>query len=76
MQIEYSLNPVKVVYRITDEGEGFDHMALFHNHSRDANEQLLAHGRGISLARTIFDSVTFNEKGNQVTLLKKFQKNH
>jgi anti-sigma regulatory factor (Ser/Thr protein kinase)/PAS domain-containing protein len=76
VQIEYSLNPVKVVYRITDEGEGFDHMALFHNHSRDANEQLLAHGRGISLARTIFDSVTFNEKGNQVTLLKKFQKNH
>jgi len=76
VQIEYSLNPVKVVYRITDEGDGFDHNATLQNHSRDVNEQLLAHGRGISLARTIFDSITFNEKGNQVTLLKKFRNNH
>ncbi len=73
--IEYSLNPVKVVYRITDEGNGFDWAKILNNTSRDANEQLLAHGRGISLAQSIFDSITFNEKGNRVTLLKKF-KNH
>jgi two-component system, sensor histidine kinase LadS len=72
--IEYSLNPVKVVYRITDEGNGFDHLEVFKNITRVANEQLLAHGRGIALARSIFDTITFNEKGNQVTLLKKFEK--
>ncbi len=71
--VEYAVNPVKVVYRITDEGNGFDHAKVLQNFSQDANEQLLAHGRGISLAQTIFDSITFNEKGNQVTLLKKFK---
>ena len=72
--IEYALNPVKVVYRITDEGDGFDHRKVFKNLAQEANDQLLAHGRGIALAQTIFDSVTFNDKGNQVTLLKKFEK--
>jgi hypothetical protein len=30
----------------------------------------LEHGRGITMARNAFDSVVFNEKGNQVTLKK------
>lgn len=72
--IEYSLSPVKVVYRITDEGEGFDHQKLLQRDELEANLNLLAHGRGISLARNIFDSITFNAKGNQVTLVKKFSK--
>ncbi len=70
--IEYSLSPTKVVYRITDEGEGFCHGTLADHNGPDANANLLSHGRGISMAKNIFDSVTYNEKGNQVTLLKKF----
>ena len=41
------------------------------NDSRDANERLLGHGRGISLAKNIFDEVRYNEKGNVVLLVKK-----
>ncbi|MBP7737342.1 MAG: ATP-binding protein [Spirochaetes bacterium] len=70
--IEYSLSPSKVVYRITDEGDGFSHGALSGSDARDASANLLSHGRGISMAKNIFDSVAYNEKGNQVTLLKKF----
>ena len=41
------------------------------NNSRDANRHMLAHGRGISMAKNIFDSVRYNRKGNQVRLIKK-----
>ena len=51
-------------FRIADEGEGFDWRA-----SRDpaADENLLkAHGRGILMTRVYTDSLTYNEKGNEV----------
>jgi anti-sigma regulatory factor (Ser/Thr protein kinase) len=31
-----------------------------------------SHGRGLSMAKNIFDSMDFNQKGNQVTLTKFF----
>lgn len=66
----YSLNRRRVFYRITDEGDGFDHQGLL-NQSPDApNKQGLAHGRGVTMTRNIFDVVRYNDKGNQVTLVK------
>jgi two-component system, sensor histidine kinase LadS len=72
--VSFSVEDDRLVYVITDEGNGFDHKKIVGNRSRDANRHMLAHGRGISMAKNIFDSVRFNKKGNQVRLVKKFQK--
>ncbi len=61
---EYEISPQRSRFRIADEGEGFDWRAI-----RDpaAEENLLTmHGRGILMARGFTDSLTYNEKGNEV----------
>ncbi|MCR9141276.1 MAG: ATP-binding protein [bacterium] len=68
----YSLNRKRVWYRIRDEGGGFDHRKLFAKDPNAPNSEGLAHGRGITMARNIFDSVRYNDVGNQVTLIKRF----
>ncbi|MCP4136144.1 MAG: histidine kinase [bacterium] len=73
--IEYSISPEKVVYKITDEGTGFDHQKMLNEDSEEANEEMLSHGRGLSMAKTVFDVVTFNKKGNKVLLVKNFNNN-
>jgi anti-sigma regulatory factor (Ser/Thr protein kinase) len=72
--IEYQINPEEAIYKIVDQGEGFNHYKVLDKIEK-ANEELLDHGRGIWLASQIFDKITFNPKGNQVLLTKKM-KNH
>lgn len=60
----------RLVARITDEGEGFDWRSL--PDPNDPMNLLSSHGRGILLARMSVDTLTFNEKGNEVTLEKLF----
>ncbi len=71
--IEAAITPNKVIYRITDDGPGFDHKTFLDSTLQQVNVTL-AHGRGISMAMQLFDSIVYNEKGNQVTLIKKLQK--
>ncbi len=54
---------------IADEGVGFDHKLLLDTAVLD--DQDLASARGLALMRTIFDRVTFNETGTEVTLTKR-----
>lgn len=68
----YSLNRNRVWYRIRDEGAGFNHRKLFAKNPNAPNSEGLAHGRGISMARNIFDIVRYNDAGNQVTMIKRF----
>jgi anti-sigma regulatory factor (Ser/Thr protein kinase)/PAS domain-containing protein len=70
VQVEYSLNPEKVAYLITDEGDGFDHSAADKRAVEAVNEEMIAHGRGISIVKSVFDEVKYNSKGNQVLLIK------
>jgi anti-sigma regulatory factor (Ser/Thr protein kinase) len=72
IEIEYSVNPEKVVYKVTDEGKGFDHKKVIERSTEDVNRLLLGHGRGITMAKNTFDEIQFNPKGNQVLLLKNF----
>jgi CheY-like chemotaxis protein/anti-sigma regulatory factor (Ser/Thr protein kinase) len=72
IEIEYSVNPEKVVYKITDEGKGFDHKKVMEKSTDDVNRLLLGHGRGITMAKNTFDEIQFNSKGNQVFLIKNF----
>ena len=70
--VEYEVDPEKVTYVVTDEGEGFN----FHDYVDiigKVNAQMLPHGRGISFAKNVFDEVIFNDKGNIVTLVKYFR---
>ncbi|MBB6479419.1 ATP-binding protein [Spirochaeta isovalerica] len=73
VKIEATITREKVLYRIADEGPGFDHKA-FLNAALNSKNETLAHGRGIVMTLQLFDSVTYNEKGNEVTLIKELQK--
>lgn len=70
--IEYSITPDMAAYKIADEGMGFDYKNIIQKIETEANENMLAHGRGLSLAFQIFDEVKYNGRGNQVLLVKKF----
>ncbi|MCC6274244.1 MAG: ATP-binding protein [Leptospiraceae bacterium] len=67
--IDYSLRPDKVTYLIADEGKGFDYKKILKK-AEDANMNNLSHGRGIIMTLGTFDTVKYNEIGNEVFLSK------
>ncbi len=69
VMIEYSLDLHKFMCRISDEGPGFDHARAFKRSIERANAEPIPNGRGILLARDIFDDVIYNGNGNQVVLV-------
>lgn len=69
----YSLNPKKVAFLIVDEGNGFDHRRVLADNAREANRHFHLHGRGITMAKHAFDLMRYNDKGNRVLLIKRFQ---
>lgn len=70
--VDYLLSEKKVQYRITDEGEGFNYAEVMKQVNDPENRSQLYHGRGILMALTVFDTVKFNTRGNQVLLEKYF----
>jgi len=71
--IAYTLTNKMVRYCITDEGNGFDYnTALDGDISNEANEYSLTHGRGIIIAKNIFDRISFRNNGSSVELIKFF----
>ncbi|TAL36760.1 MAG: hypothetical protein EPN93_08055 [Spirochaetes bacterium] len=70
--IEFLLNAERVAYKIADEGNGFDYKSVLARARDGVNEEMLAHGRGLLMAYNIFDEVTFNRRGNEVLLVKRF----
>jgi len=71
--IEYIVDSKKVIYRITDQGNGFDHSGVLKRSTEEVNKKMIPHGRGIQMAKTIFDLIKYNDKGNQVVLVKKIK---
>ncbi|MCB1174927.1 MAG: ATP-binding protein, partial [Leptospiraceae bacterium] len=67
VDVQYALNQNRVLYSIKDQGEGFDHQHALQ--SFKVNKDLY-HGRGLAIARSIFDELHYNHKGNQVKLVK------
>ncbi|MDC7126045.1 MAG: ATP-binding protein [Spirochaetales bacterium] len=72
--IDYFFNDEKVIYRITDMGNGFDYNKMMNRIHDEVNQLELMHGRGILMTQAVFDSVEYNNKGNQVLLVKNFRK--
>ena len=58
--------------RIADEGHGFDWRGV--PDPTEPSRLLASHGRGILLARTAVDELTYNERGNEVRLTKELQR--
>jgi len=70
--VECWVNPRRVMYRITDEGKGFDHKKMVRRATDEQISNRDEHGRGIAIVLHIFDIMRYNEKGNQVILIKYF----
>ncbi|MFZ2340197.1 MAG: ATP-binding protein [Bacteroidales bacterium] len=62
--IEYNDNELRI--SVTDQGDGFD-PARIPDPTLPANIEELS-GRGVFLMTKLSDSITFNEKGNSVTM--------
>lgn len=72
-RIKYSIGPGRIVITVEDSGDGFDHQNL---PDPTADENLLSiNGRGIYIMKKVMDEVVFNERGNQVSLVKKLDGN-
>ncbi|MCJ8345953.1 cyclic nucleotide-binding domain-containing protein, partial [bacterium] len=65
VRLDYEISQDFSVWKITDEGEGFDHTEF---EEADPEKLLLSHGRGIIMARTCSDKLEYNDKGNVATL--------
>lgn len=78
LRLAYSLPGDRILIRITDQGNGFDHSNLPDTSDPialiEAREQSGKRpgGFGVQLSRKVMDSITYNAKGNVVTLEKQF----
>ena len=69
IHVRAELSPQEACIVMRDQGPGFDPESL--PDPTDPENLLRVHGRGILLMRTFMDSVEFNDKGNEVTLIKR-----
>ena len=67
--IDIRITPTHGEFVIRDEGRGFDPKDL--PDPTDPLNMERPSGRGLLLMRTFMDDVAFNERGNQVTLVKR-----
>jgi anti-sigma regulatory factor (Ser/Thr protein kinase) len=58
----------RATFVVRDEGPGFDPESL--PDPTDPANLARPHGRGVMLIRTFMDEVTYNSKGNEVTMVK------
>jgi serine/threonine-protein kinase RsbW len=65
--VEVALHGGRLEARITDQGAGFDPTVIPDPTSPENLERPC--GRGLFLMRQLLDEVTFNDQGNQVTLV-------
>ncbi len=67
--VAVSISSTEAVFVITDEGPGFDPSAMADPRLPQNLEK--PSGRGLLLMQTFMDEVRFNDRGNEVTLIKR-----
>lgn len=67
--IKASVTPEEVKYVVTDEGPGFSPDQI--PDPTDPENLLRPHGRGLMLIQSFLDSVSHNETGNEITMVKR-----
>lgn len=65
IRIAYVIGKNASKFSIRDDGQGFDWRSML---NKTADESLM-HGRGISLSKSLVKSLSYNEKGNEVTFI-------
>ncbi|MCA9059149.1 MAG: response regulator [Planctomycetaceae bacterium] len=68
VRVSATMTRDKATIVIADEGEGFDPEKL--PDPTDPENLLKPHGRGVMMMRLFMDAVTWNDTGNQVTMVK------
>ncbi len=71
VRIEAGVSRSEAIFRVRDEGRGFDPSKL-PDPADPANLYRIG-GRGLLLIRTLMDEVSFNPRGNEITLVKRRQ---
>jgi serine/threonine-protein kinase RsbW len=66
--VQFRIGPSLVWMQLTDQGEGFDPNSLPDPTDEEHLDQ--PHGRGVMLIRELMTTVSYNERGNQVTMHK------
>jgi serine/threonine-protein kinase RsbW len=69
IEVQFDVDARRVLITITDKGQGFD-PDLVPDPTLDENLEKPC-GRGIMLMRAYMDEIRFNEKGNQVHMIKR-----
>jgi CheY-like chemotaxis protein len=69
--VNVRIAPDEARFTVRDEGPGFDVAAVLAQDHCEALEGTA--GRGLLLMRTFMDEVTFNERGNEVTMIRRKQ---
>lgn len=69
VHVTATLTPEEAKYVVRDEGDGFDPAML--PDPKDPENLLKPYGRGIMLIRTFMDEVEFNDRGNEITMIKR-----
>ncbi|MEK6560798.1 MAG: SpoIIE family protein phosphatase [Nitrospirota bacterium] len=66
----YQISDDRIIYHIKDDGSGFNHKNIEDPREPDNLEKFS--GRGIALIKMYMDEVSFNDKGNEIRMVKNF----
>ena len=69
VEVEFRVDPQTTYLRIKDQGAGFDPNAV--PDPRDDDHLECTNGRGVMLIRELMSEVHYNERGNEVTMIKR-----
>lgn len=70
VRVSMTLSDDAVAFSVADEGDGFDWRAWLPD--PDTTEAATGvSGRGIAIMRSVFDTVSYNDRGTEVTMTKK-----
>ena len=73
VHVSYLIDSKKCIFKIRDTGKGYEYENL---PDPTLEENVLDdHGRGVHITRKVMDEVSFNETGNEITIVRNFQKN-
>lgn len=74
VHVSVEVTPTRAQFIVRDEGTGFQQQPWALND--DALPRIDEAGKGLFLMRSLMDSVTYNETGNEVTLIKRKRIQH
>lgn len=78
IEINCAIDDTQIACTIADEGSGFDHQKHLANIPKEFDPKAIIHraakgkigGLGFGLIKKCIDEVRFNQRGNQITLIK------